>query len=174
MIDYLPIVLTGIGIIVSILYYTSVLKNANKTQELQLKAQEQAVETRQAQIFMGIYNTWRSPQFRESFIKLNSREWSDFQDWQSKYQPIQNPEEGTYEATVFTFYDGVGVFVRRGLIDIDLVDELLSNSFISLWERFRDIIYSIREFNNSPRMYQNVEYLYNELMKLRPHQEQTY
>jgi hypothetical protein len=46
--DYLPLVLTGIGIIASILYYASILRNANKTRELQLKAQEHATETRQA------------------------------------------------------------------------------------------------------------------------------
>ena len=42
MIESIPYVLTGIGIIVSILYYTSVLRNANRTRELQLKAQEHA------------------------------------------------------------------------------------------------------------------------------------
>ena len=48
MIEYLPLVLTGIGITVSILYYTSVLRNANKTQQMQL-------ETRQAAMFMKLY-----------------------------------------------------------------------------------------------------------------------
>jgi hypothetical protein len=58
-IEYLPIVLTGIGIIVSILYYTSVLRNANKTQQQQL-------DTRQAQLFMQMYNKW-GDDLRESF-----------------------------------------------------------------------------------------------------------
>jgi hypothetical protein len=36
MIDYLPLILTGIGIIASILYYASVLRNANTTRQAQL------------------------------------------------------------------------------------------------------------------------------------------
>lgn len=167
MIEYLPFVLTGIGLTASIAYYANILNNANKTRELQLKAQEQSLETRQAQIFMGVYDTWRSPSFRESFIKVNKREWEDFADWQSKYRPVNNPEEGTYEHTVFTFYEGVGVLVRRGLIDISMVDELISNSFIPLWEKFSDIIRQVRESNDSPRMYQNNEYLYEEILKYR-------
>ena len=55
MIESLPYLLTGVGIIVSILYYTSVLRNANRTRELQLKAQEQATETRQAALFTPLF-----------------------------------------------------------------------------------------------------------------------
>jgi hypothetical protein len=38
MIESIPYVLTGIGIIISILYYTNVLQNANKTRELRVRA----------------------------------------------------------------------------------------------------------------------------------------
>ena len=38
-IEYLPIVLTGIGIIVSILYYAMVLRNQNTTRQAQLLMQ---------------------------------------------------------------------------------------------------------------------------------------
>jgi len=62
-IEYLPIVLTGIGIIVSILYYTSVLRNANKTQQMQL-------ETRQAQMFMQIYSQVNSIDFKQAVMKM--------------------------------------------------------------------------------------------------------
>ena len=125
------------------------------------------LETRQAQIFMGVYDTWRSPSFRESFIKMNRREWKDFAEWQTKYRPIDNPEESTAEHIVFTFYDGVGVLVRRGLIDIGMVDELLSGSFLNLWEKFEVVFGQVRENNKNPRIFKNSEYLYNEIIQYR-------
>ena len=57
MIETIALVLTGLGLTASIVYYANILNNANKTRELQLesqeltrKAQEQALETRQAQL----------------------------------------------------------------------------------------------------------------------------
>jgi len=54
--EFLAIILTGLGLTVSILYYTFTLQNANKTQKLQL-------ETRQTQVFMDLYKTMASKEF---------------------------------------------------------------------------------------------------------------
>ena len=61
MIEYLPLVLTGIGIIVSILYYTSVLRNANKTRE--------------AQLFMQSYKETSTPELQQLAYELLSWQW---------------------------------------------------------------------------------------------------
>jgi hypothetical protein len=63
MIEYLPLILTGIGIIASILYYSSVLRNANETQK-------QALETRQAALLMDLMNNFRSAEFRKQWHTL--------------------------------------------------------------------------------------------------------
>jgi hypothetical protein len=84
MIDYLPLVLTGIGIIVAIVYYTLTLRNANKTQELQL-------ETRQAQLFMQIFNRQYDIDQRKSIYLAQNIEYKDFDDFIEKYGPETNP-----------------------------------------------------------------------------------
>ena len=71
--EFLAIILTGLGLIVSILYYSSILNNANKTRELQLKTQEQAEETRQTQLFMKIYERFESKEFLQSAFGLIAR-----------------------------------------------------------------------------------------------------
>ena len=45
--EFLAIVLTGLGLTVSIVYYATILRNANK-------AQQHATETREIQIFMQL------------------------------------------------------------------------------------------------------------------------
>ena len=69
-IENLPIVLTGLGLTASVLYYTMVLRNANKTRELQLRAQEQAEDTRQTQFFMNVYNRFQDPEFTQFLFSL--------------------------------------------------------------------------------------------------------
>ena len=73
MIETIALVLTGIGIIASILYYTSVLRNANTT--------------RQAQLYMGLINTFNSLEFRTQWHLIESATWEDYDDFHEKYSP---------------------------------------------------------------------------------------
>ena len=71
MIEYLPLVLTGIGIIVSILYYTSVLRNSNKTR--QYSTYIQTIGFRDAN-YMKAYGDIQYFQ-----------KYEDYDDWKKKY-----------------------------------------------------------------------------------------
>ena len=62
-VEFLAIVLTGLGLTVSILYYTSVLQNAIKTRELQIEG-----------------------------IELLKMTWTDYDDFENKYGSDNNPE----------------------------------------------------------------------------------
>ena len=59
----ISILLAGLSIAASIVYYASVLRNANKTQQVQL-------ETRQAQLFLNIFNVYASKQFQKDREEL--------------------------------------------------------------------------------------------------------
>jgi hypothetical protein len=71
-----------VGILVGIIYYLTIMRNTQKTRELTLKAQEQALETRQAQLFMQWYNSFAATTmdftsldvFRDSHFR-NAEEW---------------------------------------------------------------------------------------------------
>jgi hypothetical protein len=58
------------------------------------------------------------------------------------------------------FYDQVGVLLRRGLIEFDLVDDLLGNSALQLWEKVAPMISETRE-RYDPRLYEHFEFLYD-------------
>ena len=85
-IESLPLVLTGLGLTVSIFYYTMVLRNANKTQQLHL-------ETRQAQLFIQIYNKFTDVNFMKNFnIAMKKISWLNFGDYTNKYNTEENQE----------------------------------------------------------------------------------
>ena len=126
MIEYLPLVLTGIGIIVAIIYYTLTLRNANKTQKLQL-------ETRQATLFMGLYETYRSPEFRKQWTNILNQEYTDFDDFWNKYGLENNPEAWANWQSVASFFHGMGILVKKGLVEPSLLEELISPSVFFAW-----------------------------------------
>ena len=173
MIEYLPLVLTRIGIIASILYNTNVLRNANRTRELQLKAQEQALETRQAQFFMQIYGRFDDREHWEQYTEISSRTWDDFADWWEKYGE-KNEEAMAAFASLGSYFEGIGVLINENLVDVRLVAKLMSGPIIAFWEMHAPIINELRNYMNQPRMLRETEYLYNELMKyMEEHPELT-
>jgi hypothetical protein len=159
MIEYLPLVLTGIGIIVSFLYYASVLRNANKTQEMQL-------ETRQAQLFMQIYNRLTYTDFTEKWNEVLNYEWTDHDDFINKYGQKNNPKQFATIQSVELFFEGIGVLVSRGLIDVTLVDDVMSNFILLFWRKYGAIVEKHREKFNVPQYSEWIEYLYNEVRKI--------
>ena len=163
-IEYLPIVLTGIGLIASILYYASVLRNANKTQQLQL-------ETRQAQLFMYIYDRWSSQEYNKHFFAIREWEWTDYDDFMQRYGWEKEVDVYYHFSSIGSFFEGIGVMVKRGLVDPTLVDDLISNSVIFYWEKFGEsIIKERRRRDNFPQLYEWVEYLYNIIKPIRDSQ----
>ena len=71
MIEYLPLVLTGIGIMASIIYYANVLRNANKTRETQL--------------FYGIINQMNQPYFIDAWHTYLEADFETFEEYEEFY-----------------------------------------------------------------------------------------
>ena len=175
MIETIALVLTGLSITASIVYYTSILRNANMTRELQLKAQEQATLTRQTQIFMNLYDKFMSKETSRSYMELRSWQWNDFNDYQMKYGWENNPEAFVLRSSMGTYFEGIGVLVKNDQIPVNLVDDLLSNGIMFYWEKFEPIILEYRTRMNYPNMGEWAEYLYNQVKPifLKQHPEQA-
>jgi hypothetical protein len=160
MIEYLPLVLTGIGIIVSILYYSSVLRNANKTQQMQL-------ETRQAQLFMQIYDKWTDPAFNEMVNEVIHTEYNDYEEWyENTNNWSKNSETTGKNRAVGQYFEGIGVLVKRGLIDVHLVDDMMSGFVLSFWNAKAPYIKEFRKRMNAPAVLEWAEYLCEEVKKV--------
>ena len=177
MIEFLPLILTGLGLAASIVYYANILNNANKTRELQLKAQELALknqelqlETRQAQLFMQMFSKASSKEGIESSKILSNANWTSHEEWLEKYQ--NDPEYAHALTTIVIIMEGLGVLIKENLVDIKLLALLMAGSIRMTWEKHRDIIYEERKRLNYRRYASEWEYVYNALMKyLQEHPE---
>jgi hypothetical protein len=164
-IENLPLVLTGLGLIASILYYTMTLRNANKTQKQQL-------ETRQAQLFMPLHSTYYSDEYLKAWAEIMKWEYKDYDDYMSKYGGEANPDAYLMYRKVFGYLEGTGVLVKRGLIDPYFVDDLMSGMIVSYWDKFKPIILERRRRLNWPQVGEQIEYLYNQIKPIAEKQRQ--
>jgi hypothetical protein len=158
MVDYgtLSIVLTGIGIIGAIVYYTLTLRNATKT--------------RQAQLFMQIYNRFNTREFVEQMNYLRFK-WSipQLEDWSEFFTSEEYQEDFNIVASTVYFFEGVGVLVSKGLIDVELVDDLMSGPLTHIWERMLPFNDSARAVLGQPAA-EWYEFLYNKVKPIREKQ----
>ena len=153
------------GLLVGIFYYVMTLRNAQKTRELSLKAQEQALETRKVQLFMHIYQDMNSTENLRMYNELIKMEWEDWDDFNRKYGSENNPENWVFRYSMWSRLNGVGLLVKAGLIDVDRVYDLMSWTILWQWEKWEDIISIIRGLYNNPSFMEGFEFIANEVVK---------
>jgi len=151
-----------IALIVGIAYYLIIMRNSQRNQQMQL-------ETRQAQLFMQIFNEFRRPEVMRLFLRSLQMTWDDYDDFQERYS-FENYKEREPFSSMGHFFDGVGILLDEGLVNIDLVTRLIHGDIKVFWEKFKPIILEEREKSNSPHFFKNMEYLYNEVKRIRGHE----
>ena len=163
--DYLPLVLTGVGIIVSILYYTSVLRNANKAQQLQQ-------ETRQATAYIQTLG-FRDANFMKAYYDvMYFQKYSDYDEWKSKYHPAgvnwkeEYLESFTNFSVICNSFQSTGLLVSQGIIDSEIVFEQEGEFIMRLWERMKSNIVGIRVDGEYDHLFTYYESLYDEMKRL--------
>jgi len=125
---------------------------------------------------MGLYETYRSPEFRTRLNNVIEQEWTDFDNFWEKYGRDTNPEAWVNWRSVISYFHGIGVLLKQGLIDIALIEELLINIIFLSWTRMGPILQGLRENvaghrwdgagrSNRFDPYSGFDYLYHELKK---------
>jgi len=161
----------ALGVCVAAIYYVMNLRISQrnqelslKTQELAYKSQEQTLETRQAQLFMQIFQRFNEPDFFDKYTTFLSWKWKDYDDYISKYGQKANPEAWYSEGSVAAFFNGVGLLLSLNLLDIKLIYNLLFIHVKLFWERMRPVSLEMRVRLNFTQIDEWIEYLYDELM----------
>ena len=160
-----------VSLVVGVIYYITIMRNSQRTRELTLesqelarKAQEHALETRQAQMFMQIYSeSHNDPSFIDAMMIVNELEIHTYEEFQ-KARNDENVRRAL--SRVGMFYEGLGVLVKEGYVSIRLVALLITGLTRQWWERiYKSWIEDGREKHNFTRWMSEAEYLYDELMK---------
>jgi hypothetical protein len=160
-IETVSIVFTGLSISLAAFYYISTLRNAQKTQQLQL-------ETRQTQLFMQIYNQGPNNRtFIDAWNRVQHMKYNNLQEFldETDYENPETRENLTALNILTGYYEGVGTLVKENMLSVRWVALLFGSWTRMFWEKVEPIADEIRVYRKAPRIFSETEYLYNELMR---------
>ena len=153
----ISIALAGIGVFIAAI--NSIYSSREARQQRQTE-----IETRQAELFAQIYSRWTDTEFAKHYGAARWHyQWTDPRELQSLALEPYDPEAFASYHVLFTFFEGLGVFVKKGLVDMEYIDDLFSRRIIQLWEQFEPWIVYRRKVMENPDYVDSFEYLYHEL-----------
>jgi len=163
----LPIVLQilqTVGILVGIFYYIMTIRTNQRNQELTLKAQEQSAETRQAQLFMQMYNRLMSDSHELDMEKVVMKKLSGYNEYKEKWD--NDPEFRAIFNKVSQFFEALGVLVKAGYVDIRVVALMWSAFTTNYWRNLLEpTLDGIREYYGFEQTWSEAEFLCRELIR---------
>jgi len=148
------VLVTAASVSVAAIYYILTLRTNQRNMK-------HTLDTRQVQLFMDVYQRFEELDFQNTYWEIMSYQWRDFNDYIAKYGEKANPEAFRKLAWVGTFFEGIGVLVKRGFIDAAIVDDLMSMYIIGWWEKHEPVYIGMRKLWNTPTVCEHVEYLYD-------------
>ncbi len=96
--------------------------------------------------------------FMDSYMTLQSLQFKDYQDLKSRYGG--RSEESAFMKSV-SFFEGIGVLVKRGVIPIALADDFFHGITRVTWLKAEKLIQGHREAMGHPEFVEWFEYLFN-------------
>ena len=159
--------LTLISVPVGVFYHIMTLRNTQKNQELTRKAQEQALETRQATLFWQAYRETATPELQTLGFELLEWEWTDYADFREKY--LQDPRKKGGWASFMIHLNGLGILLEEKYIDSELLYKMDQDGAAPLWWwfKFEPIIREMRKRANNPSLHKYFESYVEEMIRLR-------
>lgn len=150
MIETLLNVLPLISFSIVLLYYGINVRNANRS--------------RQASLYMQLWNSFRDPGFFRNFSEvLYHFSWDSYQDYQEKFGVMNNLDDSTKISSMFLLFENIGGLVKQNLLDINVIRDQAGDAYPALWEKYYPVIIEDRKLFNNPRLWNDAEYLYNNL-----------
>jgi hypothetical protein len=115
---------------------------------------------------MQLWNSFRNPVFIRSFNEvLWHYQWDDYEDYVAKYGVMNNIEAATKITAVLSLFESLGGLLQQGFLDLSVLEEQAASAFPQLWEKFKSVIHEDRKALNNPKLWNDAEYLYNQLKK---------
>jgi len=143
-------VVAAAGVLVGVVYYILDIRNQGKM--------------RQTDLVVRLYSAFSGKELQEAYFETGyGMEFADYDDFKKKYRMPAKSILPLWQ--VSKFFDGVGVLLRRKLVEIGLVDELFHTEVTVIWEKVNPLVEGRRKELNQPTAYQPFEYLYNEMKK---------
>ena len=120
--------------------------------------------TRQTDLVMRLYATFSTKEFQDAWTKVRKRAQEiegtdDIYEFEEKVGGLSEFNQ------VSLFFEGVGILLKRKIVDIAMIEDLFGGAIARTWENVRTGIIKGRQQLNDPTIYYYFEYLYNEMQR---------
>jgi hypothetical protein len=93
-------------------------------------------------------------------------EYKDYDDFVQKYGSLYGGEsEANAVRTLLNWADGLGMLLKRNLVDLDIVVDSIGGIAQVFWEKVKPLVEGYRKDTHYQHHYESLEYLYNEIKK---------
>jgi hypothetical protein len=150
-IQTVSIAVASASVVAGVIYYSFQIRHQN----FQIQQQN---KMRQTDLVMKLYSQFTSLEFQKMYQEVRTQEAKDYYDYNEKYSWAELTAVGM-------FFEGIGILLKRGLIDIDLVDDMFTTPIKRIWKKIENIILEERKVTNQPEILEWFECLYNEMKK---------
>ena len=163
----LSIVLTGLTLSIAAIYYMLTLRYTRMNMKNTLETRKADILQRHAQInaTQDFMDAWHDLYYNQNFLT--------FQEWRQDYG-VTSPDHYTSLIAMIQYYEILGVLLRQGLVDMELVEQLWQPlHIIIIWEKVEPVVKGWRETYADDSIYSNIEYLFNRYMERHPEANKT-
>ena len=158
-IETISIVIAAVSVVIGVI--NSIRSNQKAEEQRQTE-----IETRQAQLFMDLYETYRNKDFRKQFYQfMYHMNWTDYDNFKKDLESETGLESVSDLGALMGYFEGIGFLVKQNLISEDYVLDVFAPTLSLVWEKYEPYALEERKAWNLP-LHKNFEYLYN-VMKQR-------
>jgi hypothetical protein len=137
-------IVAAAGVLVGVVYYIFDMRNQSRM--------------RKTELLTRLYSAMVNKDWLEAWDKIDRLESDDLIKMRTERRMVEIN-------LVYAFFDEVGVLLKKGLVDMDLVENLIHGHAIRTWEKLKPTLEHGRKLRNDPNIAEGFEYLYNEMKK---------
>jgi len=142
-------IVAAAGVLVGVIYYVQDIRHQNKV--------------RQTDLTMRMYTSWVSEELTKPWLKVWNLEFTDYDDFKKKYGTyLSDNSENAALLSVLNSFLVMGLLLQKKLIDPEIVSHLPVSM---TWNKVKPLVEGIRKQFKAPSMYEEFEYLFNEMQK---------
>jgi hypothetical protein len=146
------------GVLVAAAYYVMNIRTNQRNMKTTL-------DTRQAQLYMAIYQDLTSTETIDKFIKILNMQFRDYDEYERKYGSDNNPEFFTVRYSYVQKMNSIGWLVKQGLLDKNWIFETYGWNIIWVWTKLSKTLMET-ERRYGVRTLDWFRYLYEEMKKI--------
>ena len=125
----------------------------------------ETMKNRRATFANNIQQIYYTEEGQLRYMEVMSMQWSDFEDFKSKYDSSVNPKYYAKRQSILAANDMLGFQYRLGIISLDDFSKPTSWGLVATWLKFKPIIEKYREWQYSRDFFSDLEYLANAMME---------